>query len=290
MNETEIKVGQKYTWLDNHYANGARGEQIRITGKNGLGRWTYDYVTNTNIYRNDAGFVGTDENFLLGATLIEDSESDFYVGRKVRITDDISSHGFPVGTEVFLVGNRDDSDVWLASEDQNAAPRWTGRLFASKSDSIVMNVDESDMEAVEKPLADWEKELFTADSTGLAKPAWSEVTVGSKVTIRYTPTGEEFTTTAHEGEYGDLSVLGWSIYTHEVVDAPDDIELLRVEQPKPVLPTTNGSRIRSARGYNQAKAVRINGEWIMVNSGVTADPETWVDGWVLVEDAGVSDD
>lgn len=226
---------------------------------------------------------------------VEEPQNKFYAGRKVRIVADTVHHGFPLGEEVYILGKDDAYDsAWLASKDRDAAPRWTGRAFVNDDSSVVMNVAESDMEPIEEPLADWEKELLAPGSTDLSteqepEAYWADVVEGSVVTIKYLPTGEEITTTAHAGEFSDLLVLGWAFDEGEDADF-SDVELLRATHPKPVLPTTNGSIIRRARGYDRPEAHLIAGSWTMVGTGHNnVSPDTWVDGWVLVRDAGSDD-
>lgn len=168
--------------------------------------------------------------------------TEYKVGDKVVIKDDTVSHGFPEGTEVYLLEQeRHQNTTWLASENPDAEPVWTGR-YRTDIEHAVMNVDVDDIQPV---LADWEKELLEPDSTDLA-PKWSELEVGDTVTIKYLPTEEEFTTKVHKGEYSALNVLGW-VWDGEREPGFEDIELVSVEKapkPEPIkLPTTLYSQI-----------------------------------------------
>lgn len=170
--------------------------------------------------------------------------TDYKVGDKVVITNDLSGHGFKIGAEVYLLGQETlgyESSVWLASEDPVAKPQWTGR-YRGDGKPIVMNVEEKDMEPA---LADWEKELLQPGSTA-PKPAWTELEVGDTVTLKYLPTEQVLTTKVHAGMYSDLIVLGWA-FGKDYEPGFEAIELLSVEKapkPEPVkLPTTLWSQI-----------------------------------------------
>lgn len=72
-------------------------------------------------------------------------------------------------------------------------------------------------------------------------------------------------------------------------DVPEMIEWLQAyyaatEPPKPVLPTTNGSIVRSITGG--LTAYRIGGTWMHVESGYKAYPFEWDNGFEIVYDAG----
>lgn len=215
--------------------------------------------------------------------------TEYKVGDKVVIKQDLTSHGFPIGTEVYLLGHdTSQDDVWLASEDPNAEARWTGRLFTSP-EIAVMNVDTSEMEPA---LADWEKELLEPGSTALSVPYWTELEVGDSVTIKYLPTEEEFTTKVHKGEYSALNVLGWA-WDGEREPGFEDIELVSVEKaPKPEpfkLPTSLWSQIevtfigaerREVRHCVLVRNADGNPRWLMLSQD-GKPVQAWHDaGWL----------
>jgi hypothetical protein len=123
---------------------------------------------------------------------------------------------------------------------------------------------EEEIEVVEEPLADWEKELLYPDSTDLAKPNWEEIVEGSEVTIKYLPTNETFTTTVHAGDYDNLEVLGWAFDQGEDPEF-EDIELLSVEQPKSELPTEHGSIID--KGEEGEFVLATDNHWVRLSDG-----------------------
>lgn len=150
--------------------------------------------------------------------------SERKVGDKVVIKGDSVAHGFPVGTEVYLVGQEDSrGTTWLASEDRDAEAVWTGRGWGAP-EHVVMNVGEEDMESV--------------------SPQWHDIVAGDKVTVRLTATGEEVTSTAY-ADGPRTRVLGWQI--QDGAPWPNRFTLVSIEKaPKPEpfkLPTTLYSQI-----------------------------------------------
>lgn len=66
--------------------------------------------------------------------------------------------------------------------------------------------------------------------------------------------------------------------------------LFEPEKPKPVLPTTPGSVVRSNAPGDLGQAhviLRHDGKWLGASTfGV--DPDLWIDGWTVVHDAGAT--
>jgi hypothetical protein len=116
------------------------------------------------------------------------------------------------------------------------------------------------------------------------KAEWTDAVAGAKATVRYIPTGEEFTTTVHLNGYGTPSILGW--FVPEAGDmGPEDLELLAVQKPQPALPTINGSVIKRNDTQVPGTAHLIAGNWTY-DDGQEAIPASWSKGFSVVHDAG----
>lgn len=138
----------------------------------------------------------------------------------------------------------------------------TGRkdIHLREEELIVLPVKGTE---TEEPLAEWEKELLRPNSTDLIKPKWSEVSVDDKVTIKYLPTEEQFTSKVHTGEYSGLSVLGWTFSEGEN-DPFDDIELLSVEKapkPEPEKPAPGTAGTASVNGTRIHGMIDADGDF-----------------------------